>query len=80
MFEIQTGPLDLMRIRISQNFAIHKPYFILIHSPNTKHKLFLPHYFRIIKLMCCENQCCVAGSGSVGSVCFWASWIRILIR
>ncbi len=23
------------------------------------------------------NQCC--GSGSVGSICFWASWIRILL-
>jgi hypothetical protein len=23
------------------------------------------------------KQCCASGSESVGSVCFWASWIRI---
>ncbi len=25
----------------------------------------------------CLQQCCGSGSGYVGSVCFWASWIRI---
>ncbi len=25
------------------------------------------------------NQCCGSGSGSTGSTCFWASWIRILL-
>ncbi len=25
------------------------------------------------------TQCCGSGSGSVGSICFWASWIRILL-
>ncbi len=32
--------------------------------------------YRVFK---CLMQCCGSGSGSTGSTCFWASWIRILI-
>jgi hypothetical protein len=34
--------------------------------------------FKITDKWCIELQC--SGSGPVGSVCFWASWIRIRIR
>ncbi len=44
-------PLALMRIRIGQNFAIHKPFFFLLNSPIRKDKLFVSHYFRRIKLV-----------------------------
>jgi hypothetical protein len=27
-----------------------------------------------------HRQCCGSESGSVGSICFWASWIRIRIH
>jgi hypothetical protein len=34
--------------------------------------------YSLINFRTARNQCC--GSGSVGSACFWASWIRIRIR
>ncbi len=49
-----------------------------IKQEHRKHRLFL------LKISLTEEsdntcvQCC--GSGSVGSVCFWASWIRIRIH
>jgi hypothetical protein len=38
---------------------------------------FCPTMAALVATLC--NQCRGSGSGSTGSICFWASWIRIRI-
>jgi hypothetical protein len=33
----------------------------------------------VLRICICMNQCCGSESGSIGSKCFWAFWIQILL-